>query len=88
MLDIANRTVRDDRVAVQRHPSLHADCVQAAAMNDHCGALAMAVTAVSATLFFTGSLMLLSSFHTTDKPGKLGVAESRLRQKQQDRAEA
>ena len=88
MFDIANRTVRDDRVAVRRHPSLHDDRLQAAAVNDRGGALAMGVTAVSATLFFAGSLMLFSFFDTTDEPGKLGVAESRLRQKQQNSSEA
>lgn len=89
VLDIANRSVRDDRVAVQRHHSLLADCLEAA-VNGHRGTLAIGVAAVTAALFFAAcrALMLFSAFDTTNKPGQLGVAESGLSQKQQGDAEA
>lgn len=90
MFDIADGTVRDDRVAVQKHPSLLTDRLDAAAVKGHRSTLAIGVAAVSTALFFAAchALMLFSAFDTTDKPGQLGVAESRLPQKQQDHSEA
>lgn len=90
VLDIANRSVRHDRLGVQRHLSLQADCLEAKGANRHRRTLAMCVAAVSTALFFAAcrALMLFSAFDTTNKPGQLGIAESRLREKQQDRSEA
>ncbi len=66
VLDIANRSFRHDRIGVQRHLSLQADCLKTKGANRHRRTLAMCVAAVSTTLFFAGSLMLFSSFYTMD----------------------
>jgi hypothetical protein len=81
VLDIANRTVRHERVGVQRNLSVQTDRPKVKGMSCYHGTMAMCVAAVSIALFLARSraLMLFSPFRTSDNLCILRKAEHRLR---------